>query len=281
MQPTPHSENPRRAGNPGADSGQRWRALRQACRMHLALGLGLLLAIGATPAALARDDGSDPLEEIEIFMAEGQSGTLILPAGAPDRQTPIVVILPDLLGHDARSSVYVDQLLGAGFAVLDMVWSESGKLAPVLAALVAHPRILPDSISLMGFGSGARIVAEWDGRVDARVLLYPGCAGVAPAAMRGERVLLMHGEADSANPADACAGLAAQIAGGASELRLRAFPGATYAWDRPAFEPERVSLLPAPDGVGRVASTAWPELAALSAAEVAGFFAIRLSGAGP
>jgi len=277
MQPTSYSESLKAAVCPAAFSGRAWRELRRACRMHLALSVGLLAAAGAMPAACAADDPPEPLEAIELFEAGQQTGTLILPPGAADRRTPVVVILPDMLGQDARSGAYVDQLLGAGFAVLDLVWSDEWELASVLDALAAHPRILPDSISLMGFGSGARTVARWTGRVDARVLLYPGCAGVAPAAMRGERVLLMHGDADQANPAHACAALGARIASEASELHLRAYPGATYAWDRPAFPAERVNLLPTPDGAGRVPSVAWPELAALSAAEVAGFFATRIS----
>lgn len=48
-------------------------------------------------------------------------------------------------------------------------------------------------------------------------------------------------------------------------LRLRVYEQAGYAWDLPAFSG---------DGrPGRVIAEAWPELAALSASEVAGFFA--------
>lgn len=40
-------------------------------------------------------------------------------------------------------------------------------------------------------------------------------------------------------------------------------------------------MLPRPDGMGRVAAQAWPAMTALSAAEVAGFFAASLLGPRP
>jgi dienelactone hydrolase len=191
------------------------------------------------------------------------------------------VILHDGEKSDGRASLYTDQLLGAGFAVLEIAYLPGDSLEAVLTALVTHPRVWGQQLGLLGFGAGARLVAQWSGPIGARALLYPGCAGLAPPAMRGGAVLLMHGAADSVNEPGACADLGKALAASGMAVRLRTFDRASYAWDRPAFSGEGRSLLPRPDGPGRVIAEAWPELAALSAAEVAGFFATSLLGHRP
>jgi dienelactone hydrolase len=239
-----------------------------------------LLLMGAQPLA-AREAPPEPLEEVEAFVVGEANGSLVLPLGAPDRRTPAIVILADGEAPDGRASLYLDQLLGAGLAVLEMTTWPGDSLQAVLGALARHPRVLGERIGLLGFGLGARQVAALPEPVAARALLYPGCAGLAPAVVPGQAVLLMHGDADPANDAPSCAGLAAGLDGAGATVRLRLLPGASYAWDRPAFSGEGHAMLPRPDGPGRVRAEAWPAMAALSAAEVAGFFAASLLGRGP
>ena len=240
------------------------------------LRLGLLAALLLTIAPLAWatvEPPAEPFEEIEAFVVGSAAGSLVLPAGAPDRQTPAVVILPDGDGPDGRASLYTDQLLGAGFAVLEILDLPDGDLEAVLIALARHPRVAGQPLGLLGFGAGARLIASLAAPVAARALLYPGCEGVVPVAMDGEAVMLMHGAADPINEAGACETLGAALTRAGAAVRLRVLARATYAWDRPAFSVEGSSMLIRPDGLGRVRAKAWPELAALSAAEVAGFFA--------
>ena len=152
----------------------------------LKIGLMTVLLLGSGASGLnAREALSEPLEEIEAFATAGVAGILVLPAGVPDRPTPAILILQDAQGPDGRANHYVDHLLGAGFAVLEVLTLESDSLEGVLSALSAHPRVAGRPLGLLGFGAGARLAAEWSRPVSARALLYPGCGGLVPAAMRG------------------------------------------------------------------------------------------------
>ncbi|MEI6161497.1 MAG: dienelactone hydrolase family protein [Roseococcus sp.] len=230
---------------------------------------------------VALEAPAEPVEETEAFTAAGATGTLVLPQGAPDRRTPAIVILQDGEEPDGRASLYIDQLLGAGFAVLEMVQVPGDSLDAVLAGLARHPRVAGQPLGLLGFGAGARLAAAMPEPVAARALLYPGCEGIAPAAMPAQPVLLMHGAADPANPAASCENLARALGQVGAAVRLRVLARASYAWDRPGFAGEGHAMLPRPDGAGRVRAEAWPELAAFSAAEVVGFFAASLLGQRP
>ena len=243
--------------------------------------MAVLLLGGAVAAQGGLEAPSDPAGETEAFMVEGAVGTLVLPAVASDWHTPAIVILQDGEQPDGRASRYTNQLLGAGFVVLEMVYLPGDGLAAVLTALALHPRVAGQPIGLLGFGAGARLAAEWSGPMGARALLYPGSAGLVPAAMRGEAVLLMHGAADPANEPGACARLRQAMAASGVAVRLKVFDHATYAWDWPAYSAEGRALLPRPDAPGRVVVQAWPELAAMSASEVAGFFATNMLGQRP
>ncbi|MBX9750671.1 MAG: hypothetical protein K5Q68_13880 [Roseococcus sp.] len=258
--------------------------LRRAPRFNRRFGMCAIAAalmLLPPPPAAAREAPLEPQEEVEAFIAGGASGTLVLPPGAPDRRSPAILVLADGEVPDGRASLYLDQLLGAGLAVLEMTSLPGDALEAVLAVLARHPRVLGERLGLLGFGLGARQVATLPERVTARALLYPGCAAMAPAAMPGQAVLLMHGDADPANEGAACVSFVAALSRSGATLRLRVLAGATYAWDRPAFAGEGHAMLPRPDGAGRVRAEAWPAMAALSAAEVAGFFAASLLGRDP
>lgn len=247
------------------------------CRvMACALGWSVVLVLAAP--ALADKEPMEAFEEIEMFEAHGMIGTLTLPAGAPDLRTAAIIILQDANGPDGRAGLYVEQLLGANFAVLEVLLAERMNLEALMNALAAHPRMLGSHLGVMGFGAGARLLAQWPGRAQARALLYPGCASLQTAAMPDEAVLLMHGDADGLHASQPCAQLATRLRAAAREMQWRVLAGAGYAWDLPAFAGEGASMLPAPDGSGRIAATNHPAMAALSAAQVAGFFATSLFG---
>ena len=245
------------------------RSLRAALR-------AIFVALVLTTPALAREEPAEPFEEIELFQAAGAVGHLILPAGAPDRRTAAIVILQDTLGPDGRAALYVDQLLGAGLAVLELVEAEGADLGALVNALGAHPRILEGQLDLLGLGAGAQAAAGWPGRVRARALLYPGCAAQLPADMPGEAVLLIHGDADAPHAGAACQQLATRLGATAAQVQRRVLAGVGYAWDRPGFVGEGRSMVPAPDGSGHIAAAANPGMAALSATQVASFFATSL-----
>jgi dienelactone hydrolase len=233
----------------------------------------LLLGGTALPLA-AREEPAEPIEEIKAFAAGGVAGTLLLSAGAPDRRAPAVVTLHDALGPDGRASLYTDQPLGAGLAVQEIQTVQGYSLPAVLDSLGAHPSLAGQPVGLLEFGLGARQAAEWSGPVTARALLYPGCGWLTPVG--GGAALLMHGAADFADEAGACADLARRLGPAGVAVGLRVLADATYAWDRPASSVGGQALPPRPGGPGRVIAEAWPELAALSATEVAWFFATSL-----
>ncbi len=251
----------------------------------LALAAALLLP-GLSPSSEAhateaepREASSEPLEEVELFLADGVSGMLALPPGAADRQSPAVIMLPDTLGGDRRAAIYTDQLLGAGFAVLDIVTlSGTHGLALALDQLAQHPRVAGQPVGLLGFGAGARIAAAWPGHAAARVLLYPGCTDLDREALHGQAVLVLHGAQDAANAPPDCARLVEAFVARGVAARSRAYPGAGYAWDYHEAAGEGTVLLPRPNGAGRVAAAPWPALTEQAAAEVAAFFAVNFFG---
>jgi len=236
------------------------------------------LALFAAGPAVAEPPEAEAFEEIESVFVAGAAGQLTLPAGAPDRRTPLVMILHDGPDPDGRTSGYADQLIAAGIAVLEVLAHEGEGPATLLAVVARHRRIEGQPLGVLGFGAGARLALRLPGPLAGRALLYPGCAGLPAEAARieGEAVLLLHGVADEANPPAACAGLADRLAREGAAVRWIAYRHASYAWDRPTFGGEQSFVLPRPDGEGRVRGFAWPEMAAFSASEVAGFFATGL-----
>jgi dienelactone hydrolase len=137
-------------------------------------------------------------------------------------------------------------------------------------------------VAALGFGAGARLALRLGPGIAARALLYPGCAGLAPGEpAAADPLLLLHGDGDASNPRAACADAIARLSQGGRTVRHRVYPGAGYGWDYPAYGLEQRVLLPRPDGAGRIPTTPWPELTAMSAAQVAGFFATVLAAGAP
>lgn len=257
--------------------------LRTAAAAALALALAALAA-AATPARAARDrlPPAEPFEETVLFETEGAAGNLTLPAGAPDRRAPLVVLLHDGPDPDGRATRYADQLLAAGYGVLDLLAHGGVEgAANAVAAARRLPRFEGQPVGVLGFGEGGRLALALPGPVEARAALYPGCDGALRDAARpsGAAVLLLHGAADAANPVEGCAALADALAARGAAVRWLAYRHAGYAWDRPRYGAEgRDHWLPRPDVRGMIRSTAWPEMAEFSASEVAGFFAQAFRG---
>lgn len=210
---------------------QRYRSLVAAVR---AFALILLLA----EPARAGEEATGPFDELELFEVAGAVGTLVLPAGAPDRRTPAIMILHGNAQPDSRASLDTDKLLDAGFAVLEVVHLPGGSLQAVLTALALHPRVAGQPLGLLGFSAGARLGAEGHGLTGARALLYTGCEGVAPAVTPGEAVVIIHGAAHPANVTGACAMLGQAMGASCVAVRLSDFEGASYARDQSEFTGE-------------------------------------------
>jgi dienelactone hydrolase len=224
--------------------------------------------------------GSGAAGEARSFVSGTVAGRLLLPPLPSRSPAGLVLLLHDSLGPDLRGRLYEDQLLGAGIAVLDVLRGEDDPeaLARALEALPADAGVAGAPVGVLGFGAGARLALRLGPAIAARALLYPGCAGLAPAgpAVTGP-LLLAHGGGDASNPRADCSDAAARLSQPGRAVRHRVYAGAGYGWDYPAHGLERRVLLPHPDGAGRVPAAPWPELAAMSAAQVAGFFATVLA----
>jgi dienelactone hydrolase len=240
----------------------------------------------------------------------GELGLLWLPDdGARMGPVPVVVALHD--GEiDQRGWRYGEQVTAAGIAVLHLesedvsadgfttAQSKDGlavafaRLATVLDRLAQDPRFRWAPVGLLAFGESGRaaMLAAVDPalgeRIGALALLYPGCADLADslgtAVLRPRvPVLLLHGDADPANPRAVCAALADRLARTAP-VRHTVYAGAGYAWDRPPHgDLERVRL-PWPHRPGAsLAASFWPVAADFSAAQAASFFATTLPAEAP
>jgi len=245
-------------------------------------GALMLLLCVQSPRAAEERPAEAPAPRPEYVTTLPLAATLSLPARrAASPPFPVVMIAHDRLGPDTRAEPYADQLTAAGIAVLDLLSDDAdgGALDRVADALAWDPRIDGGRLGVLGFGAGGLAAAGARTPFLARALLYPGCAAVAGAMLRadpapwaGSALLLGHGGADTANPRAACEAFADAMQRRDVLVRHIEYGGASYAWDRPAFGVAGRSLLPAPDGNGRVAALPWPSLAALSATQVAGFF---------
>ena len=255
--------------------------------------MGLAVLAAAAPRASAAGPPS------EAFHGPGGTAGLLHVAATGAPPWPAVLVVHDALGLDRRGRRYVEQLTAAGLLVLEVELranpldglaeplpgeaEAAGLVARVAAALARDPRVDAARIGALGFGLGARAVAlaaptgeNGRPRFGARLLLYPGCAGLAellaasPARAPeadASPVLILHGETDPANTPAACDGLAAALGSPTAPVRRVAYRDATYAWDLPAEAEGAGAAQPWPGReVARVPVRPWPELAELTAA---------------
>jgi len=238
--------------------------------------MAALVACGLrTGPVAAQEVPAPPQGDASIFESGPGLGVLTLP---PDSGTPpigVVLVLHDAMGPDQRSAPYVDQLLGARIATIDMqrMAREPASRATLVAGLARDPRTRGLRIGVLGFGAGAQAAALLEGPVAARALLYPGCERLSVAAGAAPHVVfLAHGDVDATNTTPACAAAAARLAEAGMTVRHRVYHNAGYAWDHPIYGMEQRILLPRPGGSGRIVAAPWPELTVLAASQVAGFF---------
>jgi len=235
------------------------------------------------------------------------AGLLALP---DERVAPVpaglVIAVHEPTGIDPRGWAYGDQILAAGIAVLhtealdtsadgfaphtgpDEDAAALARLMGVIGRVASDPRFANAPVGLLAFGGAGRIAVRAaadeaaGGRIGALVLLYPGCAGLEAALVAGDvrpraPVLLLHGDADPANPPAECDDVAARIARTAPVRKVR-YAGAGYAWDRPLSGPYESLKLPWPGRPGaRVPVSYWPAAAEVSASQAAGFLAAALA----
>lgn len=229
----------------------------------------------------------------EVVRLGGASAALLtLPPGRPDRPLPVVLLLPDAEGAGPRSATYGQRLLENGIALLEPDFAgalpaedaplppAATRLALARAAIAADPRLDPQRLVVLGLGEGARAAllgqAAQPGMAGLPLaLLYPGCdAALAEAASRVPvaPVLLLHGDADTANAPDACARLAAAFPRPAA-IRHRILAGANYGWDAHGMvRPGGLTQLPDPAGSPRRAwSRPDPTITLIAADRVLGF----------
>jgi dienelactone hydrolase len=260
---------------------------RVPARLHLPLdgvdgdGAVILQADAQPPPPVHGADEADlqAARKVRSIAAGRLLGTLILPVADPP--AGIVLLLPDSLGHDPRSTPYIDQLLRVGLAAFDILegGDDVAAIARALQSVAAEAGGAGHGFGVIGFGAGARVALRLSPVAAVQVLLYPGCEGLAATTLLGGMAtLLLHGEADPANTRHHCAALAKRLADVGPVVYV-SYPMAGYAWDYPAYGLTRRIILPRPDGQGSAASEPWPELAAMSASQTADFLAYRLAGA--
>ncbi len=247
--------------------------------------LALLIPLQPGSAAAGHESGTDAPRPV-VFAGLPFAATLTLPAQPDDGpRMAVVVVAHDRSGADSRAEPYAVQLLGAGIAVVDVQQPDTtaAELDMAAAALLADSRFDPQRVGLIAFGAGGIAAARTAAPFRAQALFYPGCATVAAALQGGAardradtRILLAHGAEDGANPATACEATADLLRHQGAGVRRVEYAAAGYAWDRPAFGLEGRSLLPRPDGQGRILSVPRPDLTSLSATTAASFFARAL-----
>ncbi len=255
-------------------------------RALAAVSLCCALAMAATAAEEEPIEQPNPVGATEGFLAGNAAGMLTLALRPAADQMPVVIVLSEEAAGLLRAGRYIDQLLGAGIAAL-LLEVDAGDQATLLLhaamALARDGRFVPGQIGVIGFGQTGLAAAAARFPFAARALLYPGCGELAAAPAEfwaGRQVLLMHGTEDPANPLAACASAADGLGAVGAEVRHVQHRHAGYAWDWPRFGSERRVRLVAPGMAERVSVTAWPEMAELTAGQVAGFFFQAFRGAG-
>jgi dienelactone hydrolase len=204
---------------------------------------------------------------------------LVQPEGTDD--APLVILVPDALGEDGRSELYVDTLLARGIATLVLGLSEDEATSPDPVEPATHPdAIRPvviwpraagfSRVGLLGFGLGGRAVLVGAGGLLVAAL-YPGCAELSLLA--GGPALVLQG--DEERPRCARLDLPPGVA-----LHLNANAG--HGWDAPgALWPSPGPALPNPAGGARLRARVDLDVTLYAAETVGGWFgAVLVAGAG-
>lgn len=209
-----------------ARSGQLLKK-RFSCAVFASIFFGLVLSAARGIASTSSLEGEG-----------GQLAWLHTPP-AVGRAPPVIIIVPDAQPQNTRHERYVEQLRSSGFAVLVPAGEITG-LGWLITAARQSPLIDGDRIGLLSFGGGAALTLEF-GRLP-RALLYPGCSQLS-FPLETAHLLLIHGDADAANPALACAAMALGWAELGADVTHYVLQGVGYAWDsQPVYGPGQSGL---------------------------------------
>lgn len=183
-------------------------------------------------------------DEVPFLSTPQGSVWLFLPPGGGGSRHPVVLILADRSGPDGRAVPYVDYLLEAGIAVLELGSDDPDAAVSLLtpprlraiALDLAPGRLNTSLIGILGFGGGGRAALTAPAEVPVAAL-YPSCTGLSPSP-RVAPALLLHPD----DPAEAAA--CRRITPRAEAIR-----GATHGWDHwQGMREGGTALLPHPDG---------------------------------
>jgi dienelactone hydrolase len=234
----------------------------------LAIGLASLLAAGAASAGTLVEfpnlAGHEPAR-LTGYLARPDTGFSGILGGERGNNAPYpaVVVLHGCSGISSHSIAIADRLGSWGYVALtvdtlgrrglDGCYSgtytdQAFDAYAALRYLATLEAIDPQKIAVLGQSMGgsaalyaldrdlaARRLAE---RFRAGIAYYPACAG-APMAAMSAPLLILIGEADAWNPAEACRWLAAHAWPDAEKVELVVYPGAHHAFDIVAFNPGR------------------------------------------
>jgi len=190
--------------------------------------------------------------EIVAFESEARPridirGRLARPSGRGP--FPAVELLHSCLGMAENLGAYEHALTGAGYVTLfvddftDRGLHETctvdfpeglGDARGALRYLSRLPYVDPRRVAVVGFSQGADTtlrLAERRGAYRAAAAFYPPCANIAGSRLEIPTLILV-GALDGVTPASDCAALAHEHVG---EARLVVYPGASHAFDNPAF----------------------------------------------
>jgi hypothetical protein len=186
-------------------------------------------------------------EQIRLLSTPAGPMRLSLPVAPAAEPHPLVIILPDRPAADLRAEPYIERLLQAGIAVLEVGLDDAEEASAILTRAGLHAALAeiaphqPDEtrIGFLGFGAGGRAVLDAPPDMPAAAL-YPSCPGLLPRP-RIAATLLLHPD----NPAEATA--CRLVTPHAQPIR-----GATHGWDhRQGAWQDGTALLPHPDGSGK------------------------------
>lgn len=249
----------------------------------LAALLALLAAPPARPAPPEEPAAATPIEDA-VFELNGLLVVRSIPRAAVGRPVPAVIIISAEEHSNRHADLYAEQLLGAGLATLVLTpeLDQRVTLAEAVRQVVQDPRLDPAHVGVLGFGEGALVALRSPLPFAARAMLYPGCGALLdrtlPALLLEDTTLLLvHGASDPANSPEDCRAATAALAGFGARIRRVEYAHAGYAFDMPAYgSSSGRGRLFAPGLPTRVEVQVWPELAAMAASQVAGFFAAAL-----
>lgn len=266
----------------------------------------LAMSVLAAPAA-AQERVTFPSDD-QRLTADRSATEITAVLHRPDRPAPwpAVVLMHGCSGvtstsgrAPARDAWWIERLRREGYLVLvpdsfgprghrqvctlspSPVRPEAERRADALAAydwLRGRSDVIRGRIAIMGWSHGASTVVATvtDGRYDAAVAYYPGCAAANATRTWSPKtpILMLVGEADDWTPARFCKELATRGSEGSRPVELVAYPGAHHGFDAPGEGLRTISGVGTPSGTATTGPD--PEARAQSRTRVLSYLAAHL-----